>query len=193
MSRSLRSFLPVSGDADAVAAAFSGDPLRWLPNARRDGPERWLIPLRAGSFTRTVSARLGHPWRAGATRWRTLSWDPTGEAGDGAALERLLPSLDGELGLHLETGGRVTLVIDARYRPPGGPLGVAADAMAMRRIALTTVERFLEDVAARLAAEALLISDDALPARPRPRPVTTPSVRSHGHVPDEHGAPSALS
>lgn len=150
-----------------------------------------MLPLRAGSLTRTVSVRLGQPWRAGATRWRTLSWDPTAEVGEGAPLERLLPSLDGELGLHLESGGRVTLVLDARYRPPGGRLGVAMDAMALRRVALTTVERFLEDIAARLAAEALLIGDDALPARRRAR-AEQPGSPLYGHVPDEHGASTAL-
>lgn len=192
MSRSLRSFLPVSGDPEAVAAAFSGDPIRWLPNARRDGPDRWMLPLRAGSFTRTVSTRLGHPWRAGATRWRTLSWDPTAETPESASLERLLPSLDGELGLHLESGGRVTLVLDARYRPPGGRLGVAADAVALRRIALTSVERFLEDVAARLAAEALLIADASLPTRRR-APSSAPAASgAHGNAPNQHGASSAL-
>ena len=192
MSRSLRSFLPVTGEPDAVAAAFSGDPIRWLPNARRDGPERFLLPMRAGTLTRTVSARIGSPWRAGATRWRTVSWDPNAEVGETAPIERLLPSLDGELGLHLESGGRVTLVLDARYHPPGGRLGVAMDAMALRRVALTTVERFLEDVAARLAAEALLIDDDALPARRRARNGGANPSDAQRHLPDEHGASSAM-
>jgi hypothetical protein len=74
-------------------------------------------------------------------------------------MDRLLPSLDGELGLHAQSGGRTTLLLDARYRPPGGALGGAFDAVAMHRLARTTVERFLEEVTARLAGEALLLDD----------------------------------
>lgn len=163
MVRSVRTFLPVSGEPAALASAFENDPARWLPAARHEGRGTFTMTVRAGNLTRPVTACVGHPWRAGATRWRTLTWDPVGPQGDSAALERLLPSLDGELGLHVEPQGRVTLVLDARYQPPGGPIGVAADAVALRRIAQGTVERFLADVAARLAAEALLIGDGELP------------------------------
>jgi hypothetical protein len=155
--RTIRTFLPVVGDAAALADAFTGDPGRWLPSARRDGPDRHLLTLHAGSFTRTVTATLGSPWRAGATRWRTLAWDPVPELGDAAPVDRLLPSLDGELGLHLQPAGRVTLVLDARYHPPGGPVGAAVDLVALHRVARGTVERFLEDVTAMLSAEAMLL------------------------------------
>jgi hypothetical protein len=164
--RSVRTFLPVVGDPVALAAAFDGDPARWLPGARRDGPDRFILALRAGSLTRTVRAAVGAPWRAGATRWRALSWDPISEDGEHTAMDRLLPSLDGELGLHAQSGGRTTLVLDARYRPPGGALGGAMDAVAMHRLARTTVERFLEEVTARLAGEALLLDDG--PNEPAP-------------------------
>ena len=159
MTRTIRSFLPIVGDPVALATAFDGDPLRWLPGARRDGPDGYLLAVRAGSLTRCVRASVGAPWRAGATRWRSLRWDPVSEDGDPAALDRLLPGLDGELGLHIEPAGRITVLLDARYRPPGGTFGAAVDAVGLRRVAQSTVERFLEDVAARIAAEALLLDD----------------------------------
>lgn len=169
MPRSVRTFLPVVGDPVALATAFDGDPARWLPGARRDGQDRFVLALRAGSLTRTVRATIGAPWRAGATRWRALSWDPIStEDGEPAPVDRLLPSLDGELGLHAQSGGRTTLLLDARYRPPGGALGGAMDAVAMHRLARGTVERFLEEVTARLAGEALLLDDgpaESAPAR----------------------------
>jgi len=158
---SVRTFLPVPGEAAALAAAFDAEPPRWLPALRRDGPDAWMLAVHAGALTRTVRTTIGSPWRAGSTRWRTLSWDPIPDGGgEAAAIERMLPTLDGELGLHQEAGGRATLVLDARYRPPGGAIGAAIDAVALRRVAHRTVDRFLEQVAARLAAEAALVGDD---------------------------------
>lgn len=182
MPRSVRTFLPVVGDPVALATAFDGDPARWLPGARRDGQDRFILALRARSLTRMVRATVGAPWRAGATRWRTLSWDPIAEDGEPTAVDRLLPSLDGELGLHAQSGGRTTLLLDARYRPPGGPLGGAVDTVAMHRLARTTVERFLEEVTARLAAEALLLDDGPVES--------APDSSAAGHDPAHHRAPA---
>ncbi len=156
MASSVRTFLPLAGSPAALLDAFDGDASRWLPVARRDGPASYTLSLRAGSLRRRVTAAVGDPWQMGATHWRSLSWDPVADDGEPAAIDRLLPSLDGELGLHVEPGGRTTLVLDARYQPPGGIIGAAADAVALRRVARATVERFLEDVAAQLGAEAVL-------------------------------------
>lgn len=165
MPRSVRTFLPVVGEPAALTAAFEDDPQRWLPGARRTGHDAWVLALKAGALSRSVAAIIGAPWRAGSTRWRTLTWDPIVDADAPGPATRLLPSLDGELGLHVEASGRVTLVLDARYQPPGGVVGDAVDAVGLHRLARTTVERFLEEVAARLAAEALLIGDEVSAAR----------------------------
>jgi len=151
--RAVRTFLPLAGPSSALAAAFCADPGRWLPDARADG-QTWVLRLRAGALSRGVRATVGAPWQVGATHWRTVSWDPLPARREALAIDRLLPSLDGELGLHLDTTGRVTLVLDARYRAPGGALGAAIDAVALHRVARETVERLLEEVGARLSAEA---------------------------------------
>jgi hypothetical protein len=157
VSTNVRAFLPVAGEVPGLISAFEGDPRLWLPSARREGAEGWLMTVRAGSFSRTVRATVGNPWRSGPTYWRSVSWDPAPGEGESVPLERFLPSLDGELGLHTgETGGSSTLVFDARYLPPGGPLGAAADAVALHRVARHTVERFVAIVAAGLSAEAAL-------------------------------------
>lgn len=164
MPSSVRTFLPVAGDAAALAAAFDGDPDRWLPASTVGDGGRRRFTVHAGSMHRVVSASIGAPWRAGSTRWRALAWDPIED-------DRLLPSLDGELGLHLEPSGRATLVFDARYQPPGGMIGAAVDAVGLRRVARATVQRFLEHVSARLSAEAVMLSE-----------------RSPGDAPQQHRA-----
>lgn len=189
MHRSVRRFLPVVGEEAAVAAAFTGDPQRWLPAARHEGPDRFAFAVRAGSLRREVHATIGTPWRAGSTRWRTIAWDLAPVDGDVPAFDRLLPSLDGELGLHLESSGRATLVLDARYQPPGGPLGAAADTVALHRIARHTVERFLEELAAGLASEALLVGWSGDPPSGDPTSGDpTAGASTGGHAPDDLGA-----
>jgi hypothetical protein len=91
---------------------------------------------------RAVRLRVGSPWGSGAVRWRSLSWDPVGADGAAALTDRLLPSFDGERGLHLGEPGRTTLVLDGRCQPPGGRIGTAVDTIALHRLArLTTTSR----------------------------------------------------
>jgi hypothetical protein len=144
-----------------VATAFGADPLRWLPQGRREGPGRFLLVLHAGALTRTVRARVGQPWKAGPPSGGRSSGTRSVTPRSPRPSDRFLPSFDGELGLHVQRDGRITLILDGRYRPPGGALGAAADAALLHRVARGTTERFLEDVAARLAAEALLVADAA--------------------------------
>lgn len=159
MTRSVRAFLPVAGDPTALRRAFVGDPVRWLPEPRRVGADHWTMTVRAGQFSRPVDARVGEPWRAGGSQWRSLSWEPSVHDD---ALERFLPSLEGELGLHV-LDGTVTIMLDARYRAPGGPVGSALDSLGLQRVAHVTVERLLADIAARLTAESLLTVDLVVP------------------------------
>jgi hypothetical protein len=156
MTRTTRTFLPVVGDPDALVMAFVGDPQRWLPNARRDGPDTFVFLASAKALARPVRTIIGAPWRHGETCWRSISWDPVDAEGNPGAMDRFLPSLDGELGLHLTPRGQATLILDARYRPPGGALGVAADALALGRVARMTVEGIVAEMAARLGAEPML-------------------------------------
>lgn len=175
MTRNIRTFLPVTGEPTALTRAFEGDPQRWLPTARHEGADRFRLEAYAGSLSRPVTATVGAPWRAGRTRWRAVAWEPVDpQDGQPAAFDRFLPTLEGELGLHLRRGGPATLVFAVRYDPPGGPLGSAVDALALSRVARSTVDRFLEEVAARLTAEAVMIAP----------PLTSGSAA--GNLPEEH-------
>jgi hypothetical protein len=86
-----------------------------------------------------------------------IRWDPVPGEREAVSVERFLPSLDGELGLHAEPGGVSTLVLDARYQPPGrGTRSVGRSTRCPapgRTQHRGTVRR---DVAAALAAEATL-------------------------------------
>lgn len=165
MQRTARVFLPVVGAATPLGTAFDGDPERWLAGSRRDGPHGYTLTLRGGSFSREVRMTVGAPWRSASAHWRAISWTPIAADGEPAAVDRLLPTLEGELGLHTRDEDRVSLVLDARYEPPGGQFGRAVDAVALHQVARRTLERFLEDVGARLTAEAVMLGEQAHPQR----------------------------
>lgn len=161
MTSNVRSFCPIAGGAEAVERAFVADPRKWLPGDHQQDDGTVDVVVRAGAFWRHVRLELGRPWRNGTTTWRRMQWDPVSGAGEPASLDRWLPSLDAELGLHHQMRqGRLTLVLDGRYAPPGGQVGAAFDAAGLRRLAQATVDRFLIDVAAGLTAESLLIRTD---------------------------------
>ena len=166
MARELRVFQPLEGDADALGAAFEGDAAAWLPEASAHGAAVGMT-VRAGGLERHVRASLGAPWHASRTTWRSLSWEPVSGDGDSAQPVRVLPTLDGELGLHVDGSGRTTLVLDARYQPPGGLLGAAVDAVGLHRIARLTGENLLRDVGASLRS---LASERGAPEHAGPAP-----------------------
>jgi hypothetical protein len=150
MSRTIRAFQPLSGDPAFAISTFTDDPERWLPHARHVAPQSWDLQVGAGGFDRPVRVTVGAPWNMGRTWWRSWSWSPLAETRDPVSLERLLPDLDAELGLAVAEDGQLTLVLDGRYRPPGGRVGDALDAVGMGRVARRTLERLLAAIADRL-------------------------------------------
>lgn len=179
MVRELRAFQPLDGDAAALVAAFSSDPRAWLPEAERRLDGRWRMTVHGASWSREVHATLRQPWTVTRTTWRSLSWEPVSVSGDAATLNRMLPPLDGELGIHVDGTGHVTLILDARYLPPGGLLGAAADAVALHRLARRTGQRLLQDIGTGLLAVASTTAATA-----------TPVPTSEASAPAHSGAPS---
>ena len=173
MVRELRTFQPLEGPAGALTVAFENDPAEWLPSSAEmtrpadAGEGTWLIAVHAGSLARRVRATIGRPWHVTRTSWRSVSWEPATLSDDRTSVNRMLPPLDGELGIHVDERGRVTLVLDARYLPPGGLLGAAVDAVALHRLARQTGQRFLQDVGAGLHR---VVSEGTAPQHPRPSP-----------------------
>ena len=154
MARELRTFQPLEGSAGALSAAFAADPSEWLPDASSDAADPTgglILVVYAGSLARRVRATVGQVWHVTRTSWRSVSWEPVSVTDEQTSVNRMLPALDGELGIHVDESGRATLVLDARYLPPGGFLGAAADAVALHRLARQTGQRFLEDVGVGLS------------------------------------------
>ncbi len=156
MSTPVSAFQPVQGTPVLLQQLFLASPA-WLPEAEDLGEGRWSMRVRGGGVPRQVVARVGEPWTAGTTLWRALSWDPVepdeDERGSARLAERLLPSFDGELGIDLREGAS-SLVLDGRYQPPGGRFGAALDSVALHRLARSTAQRLLGDVAVGLMERA---------------------------------------
>jgi hypothetical protein len=155
MLRELRAFQPLDGPSDALVTTFSTDPHAWLPDAERRLDGGWRMTVHGASWSREVHATVGAPWTVTRTTWRSLSWEPVTVAGDATTVNRMLPPLDGELGIHVDESGRATLILDARYLPPGGLFGAAADAVALHRLARRTGQRLLQDIGAGLQRAAV--------------------------------------
>jgi hypothetical protein len=162
VSRTVRAFFPIAGSPDPIEQAFLSEPLRWVPSAHTQTTDALQVVVRAGALSRHVLLVLGAPWRNNTTIWRSLQWDPVAEGGEPATIDRWLPSLDGEIGLNRRRkDDQLTLVLDGRYAPPGGPLGSAIDAAVLGRVAQATVNRFLVDLASGLTAESMLTTPRA--------------------------------
>lgn len=153
MTRPLTAFQPIRGDAETLRDRFLDDPQRWLPGqARPAGPRSWLVSLSFAGISRTVRCEIGPAWHATDTVWRAMRWVPEPERGDVAPLERLLPSLDAELGLTIHDGS-ASLALTGSYDVPGSPVGELADAMLLHRVARRTALDFLGAVAGSLSRD----------------------------------------
>lgn len=147
MSRQLTTVQPLPpGDH---APAFRASPALWLPQSRPAGPDRWQVRLRVGGVSRLVRCRVGDPWTTRDGVQRRLRWTPLSEERDVLPVERLLPTLDGELFLVGPTA-TPSLLLAGEVDVPFGLLGEAADAVLLGRVANRTAAAFLQDVARRL-------------------------------------------
>lgn len=151
MTRPLTAFQPIRGNPTTLRERFLTDPQEWLPGDPQvaGGPQSWLISLGFAGISRTVRCTMGAAWNATDTVWRAMSWFPEPEPGDVAPLERLLPSLDAELGLTVHEGS-ASLALTGHYDVPGSPVGELADAMLLHRVARKTALDFLGAVARSL-------------------------------------------
>lgn len=92
--------------------------------------------------TRKAPGEVGTPAMGLKLRW---------SAAPGAAL---FPAMDAELLVYPLSPDETQLDLHGSYTPPGGTLGLAADALVGRRIAQASIHRLLDDLAMRLRTEA---------------------------------------
>ncbi len=149
MARELTTVQPLPpGDH---AAVFRGPPERWLPDPRPNGPGQWRITLHGGGTQRDVQCLVGDPWTTRDGVERHLRWIPLAAEGDVLPVERLLPSLDGELFL-VGPSATPSLLLTGEVDVPLGWLGEAVDAVLLGRVAQRTAAAFLRSVGERIAA-----------------------------------------
>jgi hypothetical protein len=145
---------------DQVEAALLDAPAGWLSalagaaDQRGDGllAEVGVGPL-GPRLGRRVAVHVGTPVRLPSKTLLPFTWRPTSGGG-------LLPDLDGDIELGSLGSCHTQLALSARYTPPLGTLGRAADRVLLHRMAEATVKDFLDRVAAALVRPAGAVRDD---------------------------------
>lgn len=153
----------------ALVHIFVSDPSRWLPlPATVLGGVGWRSTVHGGPLLQAVRVRLWLARDLPDAFSRHIIWEPGRH--DRALARRAMPTLHGQLRLEHQHPSGAVLELDGNYRPPGGRAGDLLDVVALRRIADTTVERFLEEIADRMTAAA------ALTGRPACEEVAAPAA-----------------
>jgi hypothetical protein len=138
----------LSLDRGAVWAALLDDPGRWLPPpATPLDVATWRSTLGVGPVTHTAAIQLGEAAMAGPACRRSLTWEPI--RSDLEQHARNLPDLTGSIAATRGADGLFLEVVGV-YVPPGGAVGARVDALALHRLAESTAQRFVREVAARL-------------------------------------------
>ena len=133
-------------DFDRVRAILQGSAERWLPG-RRQADGTFLVRLRAGE----TPFGLKREARVSVTPAQPFGWGLVVPLEWRAAVHpSLYPVLLGYLRAEPVPEGGTRLRFDARYTPPGGSVGNAADRALLHRLARATVERFFAEVVSRL-------------------------------------------
>ncbi len=123
--------------AELIRLAYGGESLA-MPRIVRLRLSRRLSRLEV-----PVEVDCVTPVTGGAEAGITIRWRA-------AALEGFFPEMSADLHVQPHSSGGASLVLDARYRPPGGLLGLLVDQLLGRFVAATTAQQFLERLAASI-------------------------------------------
>jgi hypothetical protein len=152
----LRYYIELSLPVAVVEQALVGSPAGWLAAVAGTAQARGAGLLGAVGLGprlgRQVAIALGEPVRFPSMTSLPLTWEPVG-------LEGLLPRLDANLEVGSLGADRTQLAISARYRPPLGVLGQAADRVLLHRVAEATVKDFLDRVGAAITDQTMTDAD----------------------------------
>ncbi|MBI5513570.1 MAG: hypothetical protein HY909_07360 [Deltaproteobacteria bacterium] len=158
--RELRIFEYVNRPFEAVREAMKADPLGLLRRATAAGGQRarsLAVSLRvdvgavevAAEIDVSVGTIVEEPALPGVMAPATrlpLRWQAAHAPG-------LFPTMDAVLTLYPLGPEETQLDLQGKYRPPGGLLGNAVDALVGHTLAEASVKRFLEALAAQLGRE----------------------------------------
>jgi hypothetical protein len=146
----VRYYVEIPLPPEHVEAALLDTPGEWLSALAGEADQRaggLLAEVGVGPLGprlgRRVTVSVGAPMRLPSKTLLPFTWRPA--SGNG-----LLPDLDGDIELGALGPGRTQLALSARYRPPLGTVGRAADRVLLHRVAEATVKDFLDRIAAAL-------------------------------------------
>lgn len=132
------------------------EPSTWLPSpAHAIDARAYRVEVHAGSAGHIVDVVVGATRIVPDAFERSVAWVPEGRAA------AVLPAFHGAIRL-LDDIGSISLEIEGDYTPPAGLVGVAADRIALHRVAEHTLRRFADDVATNL------VGDTVVSSRPDP-------------------------
>jgi hypothetical protein len=141
--------LPVS----RVGSALVERPGDWMPalvlDAERHGDELFAeVGLALNGkrvLGKVVRVEMGATTQLGEKTVLPMSWSATGPKG-------LFSVMEGDLEVAPLGADQTQLAMSARYGPPLGPLGLAADRAVLHRIAEATIKDFVERVGLALVS-----------------------------------------
>lgn len=148
----VRYFVEIPAAFQEVEEALLRSPDRWIPRIAHDANERgggllaevgFRLPARR--VMKEVEIELGEPLRLVSKTLLPLSWRAT-------RLQGLFPVLEGDLEVAALGSSRTQLALSARYQPPLGTVGRAADRALLHRVAEATVKDFVDRVARAIEA-----------------------------------------
>lgn len=139
---------------EQVLPAFVGRPGLWLPDLVKDSMEQGYgatTRLVVGPLSKRVAVRVGEPL-VGKTRLvapiRVMATGPEG----------LFPHLDANLEINTRDPESIEVRLVGTYRPPLGRAGEMLDRAGLHKIAESTLETFIDEMASRFEHPTFLAS-----------------------------------
>jgi hypothetical protein len=147
----IRYFVELPISFERAEQVLLRSPATWLPAVARAADDRGEslltevgFPLDDHRVEKKVEIEFGEHTRVGGKVLVPLLWRPV-------SFQRFFPVLDGDLELAPLGERQVQLSVSARYTPPFGSIGQAADRALLHRVAEATVKDFLDRAADRFA------------------------------------------
>ena len=148
----VRYYLELPLPFEEVEEAILRSPPDWIPGVALEAEARGELLLAEVGFgpsthrlEKQVQIELGKPFRLASKTVRPMEWRATGA-------ESLFPSLEADLEVAAMGGIRTQLSLNARYRPPLGPVGKVIDKTLLHRVAEATIKDFLDRLGDTLTA-----------------------------------------
>ncbi|MEP7060520.1 MAG: hypothetical protein ABI828_07290 [Actinomycetota bacterium] len=148
-----RYFIELPLPLSVVTGRLLADPERWVPGIADQANERGDALLAEVGFgtgrrvSHKVAVSFGPALEMASTTLIPFHWSPVGP-------HAYLPSLDADIEVAPLGQGRTQVSINARYKPPLGPVGRAVDRALLHRVAEATLKDFLDRLGAAIVADA---------------------------------------